>query len=75
MAQVVPGEVQIEGYQEKFLFWKSSEALEEAAPEVMESQFLEVLKKHVDVVLRDQWAALVVGGQLDWMILVDSIIL
>jgi len=39
--------------------------------EVVESPSLEVLKNHLDVVLRDmvQWGILVVGGQLDWMIL------
>lgn len=37
----------------------------------MESQSLEVSKERVDVVFRDvvYWAILVVGGQLDWIIL------
>ena len=37
---------------------------------MMGSPSLEVLKKHVDVVLRDivQWAGLVVGDQLDSVI-------
>lgn len=36
-----------------------------------ESLYLEAFKNHSDMVLRDmvQWAALVVGGRLGWMIL------
>jgi len=51
--------------------------------EVVELPFLDVFKKCSDVVLRDmvKWEILVVGEQLDWMILevfsnlVDSVIL
>ena len=39
--------------------------------EVVESLTLELLKKHLDAVLRDMayWEILVIGGWLDWMIL------
>jgi len=39
--------------------------------EVVGSPSLEVFKKHLDVALKDMvlWEILVVGGQLDWMIL------
>ena len=39
--------------------------------EMMKSPSLDVFKKHLDVVPRDTvyWEILVVGGQLDWMIL------
>ena len=39
--------------------------------EVVESLPLEVFKKHSDVVLRDvvYWEILMIGEQLDWMIL------
>ena len=38
---------------------------------VVESSMLELLKKCLDVVLRGifQWKILVIGGQLNWMIL------
>ena len=38
--------------------------------ELVKSLSLEVLKKHLDVVLRDMvsWEILVIGGWLDWMI-------
>ena len=37
----------------------------------MESPSLEVFKKHLDIVMRDMvyWEILVIGRQLDWMIL------
>ena len=37
--------------------------------EVVESPSLEVLKKHLDVVMRFSGEILVVGGRLDWTIL------
>jgi len=51
--------------------------------EVVKSPYLEAFKKHSDVVLRNMayWEILVIGGQLNWMILEifsslgDSIIL
>lgn len=59
-------EVQVR-YQENFLLQKNAQALEQ----VMETPSLEVLEKCVDVALKDkvQWALLVVGGQLFYMIL------
>ena len=48
--------------------------LERAAQGGLESSALEVIKKCVDIVLRDmaQWETSVVGGWLDWMILEES---
>ena len=48
----MPGEVQV-GYLEKFLLGKSAKTLEQLSREMVESSFLEALKKHVDVALRD----------------------
>ena len=38
---------------------------------MVESPSLEVFKKHLDIVMRDMvyWEILVIGRQLDWMIL------
>ena len=38
---------------EKFILQKSGQALEKETQEVAESPFLEVFKRHVDVVLTD----------------------
>lgn len=47
----MPGEIQV-GYLGKFLLRKRDKTLEQLSREIVESSFLKVIKKHVDVALR-----------------------
>lgn len=76
-----PGEILV-GHQEKVILQRNGLALDHAVTEVVESPTLQVLKKHLDVLMdMVQWGNTGIDGCLDWMFLegfsnpCDSIIL